>query len=75
MKVSTTVLIFFLATALYCYAAKSTAKDTSLYDAQKSTVLLLTRENFDKQVTKHRAKLVSIIHYYKHDGIIWPKMA
>jgi thioredoxin-like negative regulator of GroEL len=49
------------------HCAKGNPKDTSLYDAQKSTVLLLAKDNFDKQVTKHRAKLVSIVHYYKHD--------
>jgi len=27
----------------------------------------LNRDNFDKQITKHRAKQVSIIHFYKND--------
>lgn len=43
-------------------------KSTSLYDSSKSTVYQLNKDNFDKQVTKHRNKLVSIVHFYKHDG-------
>jgi hypothetical protein len=49
-------------------AAKSATKNTFLYDPSKSTVYTLTKDNFDKQVTKHRSKLVSVVHYYKHDG-------
>lgn len=43
------------------------AKNTALYDPSKSAVYLLNKENFDKQITKHRNKLVSVIHFYKHD--------
>ena len=53
---------------LFTYGALK--KNTSLYDSSKSNTLLLTRDNFDKQITKHRAKTVAVIHFYKHDGNI-----
>jgi len=59
------ILTVFVALFLACYVQAS--KKTTLYDASKSTVYLLTKDNFDKQVTKHRNKQVSIVHYYKHD--------
>jgi len=49
------------------FASNLARKTTSLYDASKSNTLILNRDNFDKQITKHRNKLVSVIHFYKHD--------
>jgi len=57
-------LLFIIAA---CFCSVAFQRKTSLYDSSKSNTLLLTRENFDKQITKHRGKLVSVIHYYKHD--------
>jgi thioredoxin-like negative regulator of GroEL len=37
----------------------------SLYDTQRSDVVVYSRLNFEKQVTKNRDKGISIVHFYK----------
>ena len=50
------------------FSASIQKRTTSLYDTSKSNTLILNRDNFDKQITKHRVKHVSVIHFYKNDG-------
>jgi hypothetical protein len=61
----TLLLSIFL--ALFLASIVQAKKNTALYDASKSSVYLLGKDNFDKQVTKHRSKSVSVVHFYKHD--------
>jgi len=40
----------------------------SLYDTQRSDVVVFSKMNFEKQVTKNRDKGISIVHFYKKGG-------
>lgn len=40
-----------------------------LYDPVRSYVTVLNQKNFDTQVTNNRAKGISIVHFYKEDGM------
>ena len=44
------------------------ASSKALYDPVKSYVTVLNNKNWDGQVTKNRAKGITIMHFYKDTG-------
>jgi hypothetical protein len=46
----------------------------SIYDMTKSDVVVYSRLNFEKQVTKNRDKGISIVHFFRKDGKSLPNV-
>lgn len=64
----------FALVAILCslFIAVNSKPWKGLYTSSRSYVVHLSKQNFDKVVTKNREMSVSIVHYYKRNGIILP---